>query len=275
MTNADPDQIDGQGFVCQLDGEPVGDPIDDPCGSPLTNFTGSEEFMNLPPGEHTFEVRAFIVINGEQIITSEPASITWTIEDIEVNITLDAIDGNDDTVTNQSSTTSDDIEFTFSGMTNADPDQIDGQGFVCQLDGEPVGDPIDDPCGSPLTNFTGSEEFMNLPPGEHTFEVRAFIVINGEQIITSEPASITWTIEDIEVNITLDAIDGNDDTVTNQSSTTSDDIEFTFSGMTNADPDQIDGQGFVCQLDGEPVGDPIDDPCGSPLTNFTGQVKNL
>ena len=106
------------------------------------------------------------------------------------------------------------LNFTFSGMTNADPDQIDGQGFVCQLDGEPVGDPIDDPCGSPLTNFTGSEEFMNLPPGEHTFEVRAFIVINGEQIITSEPASITWTIEGIEVNITLDAIDGNDDMIT-------------------------------------------------------------
>ena len=32
--------------------------------------------------------------------------------------------------------------FTFSGVTNADPDEIDEQGFVCTLDGEPVGDPI-------------------------------------------------------------------------------------------------------------------------------------
>ena len=56
--------IDDQGFVCTLDEEPVDD-----CGEPVTGvnpFTGTEEFMNLDPGEHTFTVTAFIVIgDGE------------------------------------------------------------------------------------------------------------------------------------------------------------------------------------------------------------------
>ena len=73
---------------------------------------------------YTFEVTAFIVINETPIIDSEPASITWTIEeDIVVDTTLDAIDGNGDTITDGDSTTSNDIEFTFSGVaTNVDPE---------------------------------------------------------------------------------------------------------------------------------------------------------
>ena len=60
----------------------------DDCGTPVTGvnpFTGTEEFINLDPGEHTFTVRAFIVVNGVQIFDLSPASITWTIEEDDDN----------------------------------------------------------------------------------------------------------------------------------------------------------------------------------------------
>ena len=100
-------------------------------------------------------------------------------------------------------------------MTNADPEEIDDQGFVCTLNGEPVGDLITvNRCGSPLTGiFTGSEEFRIYLLVNYTFTVAAFIVINETPIIDPEPASITWTIEEeIVVDTTLDAVDGNGDT---------------------------------------------------------------
>ena len=182
------------------------------CGSPVTGvnpFTGSEEFT-LPPGTYNFKVAAFIVINEEEIESTirdlDPESITWTIEEEEpivVETTLEAEDGNDDTITDEDSTTSNDIEFTFTGMTNS-PDELTERGFECTLVEEPGGDPIliSDNCGSPVTGvnpFTGSEEFT-LPPGTYTFEVAAFIVINGEEIERTirdlDPESITWTIEE-------------------------------------------------------------------------------
>ena len=61
------EDIDERGFVCTLDEEPGGDPISMILvASPVTGvnpFTGNEEFNNLYPGDHTFEVTAFIVIN--------------------------------------------------------------------------------------------------------------------------------------------------------------------------------------------------------------------
>ena len=52
------EEIEERGFVCELD---RGSSLDD-CGDPVTGvnpFTGTEEFMNLDPGEHTFTVTDF------------------------------------------------------------------------------------------------------------------------------------------------------------------------------------------------------------------------
>src|SRR5215204_2173230 len=182
-------EVDSQAFQCRLDEQPNFVP----CNGPTTNdFTGSQLYTNLSPGTHTFIVAAFVVVNEQTIVDLTPVTFTWTIVPIIVDTTLDAIDGNDDTITDGDSTTSNDIEFTFSGeVTNADPEVFEDQGFICTI----VGDPIDD-CGSPLDDFTGTEEFLNLPLGDHTFTVAAFIVINQNTIIDPEPESITWTIEE-------------------------------------------------------------------------------
>src|SRR5215207_2205347 len=178
--------------------------------------------------------------------------ITTTQQEIVVDTTLDsATDGNGDPVENLSSTTSNDIDFTFSGTTNADDEQVTERGFVCVLDnGEPI-DCTDDTSES----FTSSEEFINLSPGTHTFIVAAFVVVNEQTIVDLTPVTFTWTIVPIVIDTTLDsATDGNGDPVENLSSTTSNDIDFTFSGTTNADDEQVTERGFVCVLDnGEPI----------------------
>ena len=92
-------------------------------------------------------------------------------------------------------TTSNDITFEFSGITN-DDDVIE-RGFICELDGEVID------CTDDTTEFfTSSEEFNNLPDGTHTFTVTAFVVIfDGETPTTIEdqtPETFTWTIEEPE-----------------------------------------------------------------------------
>ena len=57
---------------------------------------------------------------GQSELDTTPATWVWTIEPIVVDTSIDsAIDGNEDPVENVSSTTSNDINFTFSGTTNA------------------------------------------------------------------------------------------------------------------------------------------------------------
>ena len=94
------------------------------------------------------------------------------------------------------------------------PEDILEQGFECELNGEFIGDANGNPCGFPVTDFTGSEEFMNLDPGQYNFTVTAYIVISegGPPIFDETPESIIWTIleeEPIVVETTLEAEDGN------------------------------------------------------------------
>ena len=51
------------------------------------NFTSSEDYSDLDPGNHTFTVAAFVVVNGKQrpIFDLTPETFTWTIEPIVVN----------------------------------------------------------------------------------------------------------------------------------------------------------------------------------------------
>ena len=113
----------------------------------------------------------------------------------------------EDPVENLSSTFSNDINFTFSGNTTVDAEQVTERGFVCMLDGGEPFDCTDDTSES----FTSSEEFLNLDPGTHTFTVAAFVVVNGQQppIFDLTPETFTWTIVPIVVDTTIDsAIDG-------------------------------------------------------------------
>ena len=62
-------------------------------------------------------------------------------EPIVVETTLEAEDGNGEEITDGDSTTSNDIEFTFSGAaTGVAPEDILEQGFECTLDEELIDD---------------------------------------------------------------------------------------------------------------------------------------
>ena len=104
------------------------------------NFTGSQFYSGLLPGVHTFTVAAFVDVNGQpQIVDQTPETFTWTIIPIVVDTSIDsAIDGNDDPVENLSSTTSTDINFTFSGQITPEDTEVLNQGFYCMLDDQPV-----------------------------------------------------------------------------------------------------------------------------------------
>jgi len=121
--------------------------------------------------------------------------ITETQQELVVETSIDsAIDGNGDPVANLSSTTSNDINFTFSGHVTPEGTDDISRGFVCVLDGETF-DCTDDTGES----FTSSEEFLNLPPGTHSFTVRAFVQVSEEVRIEDQtPETFTWTIEEEE-----------------------------------------------------------------------------
>ena len=125
------------------------------------------------------------------------------------------------------STTSNDINFTFSGQITPEGTEVDSQGFECRLVDE---QPNFVPCNGPTTiDFTGSQLYTDLSPGVHTFEVRAFVFVNEQKIVDLTPETFTWTILPIVVDTTLDtSIDGNDDPVTDFGSTTSNDIFYIF-----------------------------------------------
>ena len=113
-------------------------------------------------------------------------------------------DGNGDSVENLSSTTSNDIEFKFSGQVTPEGTEVDSQGFQCRLDEQPNFVP----CNGPTTiDFTGSQLYTDLSPGVHTFQVVAFVVVNGQQIFDLTPETFTWTIVPIVVETILDSAD--------------------------------------------------------------------
>jgi hypothetical protein len=86
--------------------------------------------------------------------------ITETQQEIVVETSIDsAIDGNEDPVANLSSTTSNDINFTFSGHVTPEGTDDISRGFVCVLDDGETFECTDD-MGE---LFTSSEAFFNLP----------------------------------------------------------------------------------------------------------------
>ena len=181
---------------------------------------------------------------------------------IAVNTFIDsAEDGNGDPVANESSTTSNDINFTFIGTTNAEPDEVVEYGFRCYLDG---GDPFST-CSTNLINFIGSKEYNNLAPGPHFLLVKAYVIIqtdSGNLFIEDEtPARFDWIILEEPLDTRIDsAEDGNGNPVGNESSTTSDSITFTFSAVNNSTNAE-----FFCSIDGEEA-----ELCNSGSITYTG-----
>ena len=156
------------------------------------------------------------------IVDPTPITLLWEVlqeEPLDTNITS-AEDGNEDPVGNESSTSSTIITFTFTAENNTT-----NAGFTCVLDNVIVDD-----CSEGFITYEGLEIGV-----EHTFRVNAYIPNGGEGDVDTTPATWVWTIleEPIVVETILEAVDGNDEEIMTGDSTTSNDINFTFSGVVS------------------------------------------
>ena len=146
---------------------------------------------------------------------TSPATWVWTVENIVVNTTLEPpFDGNGVFVANGSSTTSNDMHFTFSGQTNATTEDVDTYGFECYIDGGPS--PV---CATATdeTLFFGNKSYFDLAPGPHHVIIRAFVDIGNQRYYDLDPPRFDWTIieEPLDTIITS-AEDGNREQVGNE-----------------------------------------------------------
>src|SRR4026208_1286464 len=123
-----------------------------------------------------------------------------------------AIDGNNNGIANNGSTTSDTMKFSFSGR--------DGQGaniyrFECSMDAKPFVTCV-------------STNTVNVGDGTHTFSVRSEDNAGNKD---STPASFTWTVDTTPpMTSIISAIDGNNNTISDNGNSESTSIRFNFSG---------------------------------------------
>ncbi|HEY9399648.1 MAG TPA: Ig-like domain-containing protein, partial [Nitrososphaeraceae archaeon] len=149
-----------------------------------------------------------------------------------------AIDGNNNMIANNGSTTSNSMKFAFSGTDN---EGVTINHFECNIDNSKYVD-----CTSPFL-------FPNLlKDGTHTFTVLSEDNAGNKD---STPASFRWTVDTLEPLISINtATDGNSNFMTNGSNTSSNSMTFIFSGN---DTEGKEGKGvgikqFECSLDGAP-----------------------
>ncbi|MFN2435133.1 MAG: Ig-like domain-containing protein, partial [Nitrososphaeraceae archaeon] len=198
------------------------------CTSPL-------QFVNLGDGVHTLEVMSEDNVGN---LSPTPASFSWAVDTVPPStIIINAIDGNEGPITNGSYARSDSVSFAFSG------NDTDGTGttglaikqFECSLD-----DSNFTVCSSP-TQFTST----NITDGAHTFRV-----LSEDNVGNNDPSPelFTWTVDTIPPTTNINsAIDGNNSTITNSSSTKSNAVMFEFSGN---DTDGVGIDHLECSLDG-------------------------
>ena len=196
------------------------------CASP---FNLLDQFPDLPPGPHVFEVRAND--NAEPADPGSPAEGNVDPTPAIHSWTMAADTTGPDTVlltVPAGPTAETGVEIAFTGADGATP--VDLLTFECSIDGSPF-----EPCASPHT-------IQGLTPGDHTVSVRAVdLALNPDP----SPASVTWTQVGAPVTSIIDG-------PTNPSP--SQDATFTFAA------DQT-GVTFTCSLDGA-----APTPCTSPLT---------
>jgi hypothetical protein len=115
--------------------------------------------------------------HGRMYVVNSESSTVSVIQITTAAATINsAIDGNGSPVSNGGSISSDDITFTFSG-TATTPTTV--ASFECRLDNAAFA-----PCTSPLV-------FNNVPPGSHTFQVRAVDESGNRQVPST---SFSWQI---------------------------------------------------------------------------------
>ncbi|HEX5782294.1 MAG TPA: right-handed parallel beta-helix repeat-containing protein [Solirubrobacteraceae bacterium] len=212
-------------FECSLDMAPFA-----PCESPVT-YTG------LAVGDHVFRVSA-TDLDG-QMAEAEPTEYEWTVippEDTappETTIDVRPADGSSDTT------------FTFFAVDDQTP--LAAMDFECRLDSTDEADWYgcrgEGPVGGRYTHNL-LDEFPELAPGPHTFEVRA--IDDPENAAEGNPdptpARHTWTSA-ADTTAPETAL-----TVVPASPTIETEASFEFAGTDNATPEPA--LAFECSLDG-------------------------
>src|SRR6187431_2337954 len=193
----------------------------------------STNTVNVGDGTHTFSVRSEDNAGNKD---STPASFTWTVDTTPpMTSIISAIDGNNNTISDNGNSESTSIRFNFSGTDTggAGVDHLE-----CNIDNSKY-----IACTSPFV-------FLNiLKDGIHTFNVRSIDRVGN---INLSPESFTWTIDTISPNTTLEsATDGNKIVMANGTNTNSKSMSFEFSANdTGGDGDKGVGiNHFVCNID--------------------------
>src|SRR6187397_1632978 len=193
----------------------------------------STNTVNVGDGTHTFSVRSEDNAGNKD---STPASFTWTVDTTPpMTSIISAIDGNNNTISDNGNSESTSIRFNFSGTDTggAGVDHLE-----CNIDNSKYV-----ACTSPFV-------FLNiLKDGIHTFNVRSIDRVGN---INLSPESFTWTIDTISPNTTLEsATDGNKIVMANGTNTNTKSMSFEFSANdTGGDGDKGVGiNHFVCNID--------------------------
>ncbi|HSN96185.1 MAG TPA: Ig-like domain-containing protein, partial [Nitrososphaeraceae archaeon] len=197
------------------------------CTSPL-------QFTDLSDGIHTLEIISEDNVGNP---SPTPASFSWAVDTVPPSTTItNAVDSNDDPITNGSNVKFNSVSFSFAGN---DTDGTGAEGlpikqFECSLDNSNFAE-----CSTPA-QFTSD----NIADGTHTFRVLSEDSVgNNDQ----SPELFTWTVDTLAPTTNIDfAIDGNNSTITNGSNTKSNTLTFEFSGNdTGVGIDYLE-----CSLDG-------------------------
>ncbi|HEY1247959.1 MAG TPA: Ig-like domain-containing protein, partial [Nitrososphaera sp.] len=188
-------------------------------------------FSNLKDGAHILQLRAEDIVGN----VGASSSYTWTVDTTPPATSVNsATDGNKSAVTNDGTTKSTSMTFTFSGTDTGGVDH-----FECSLDNSNF-----TICISPIL-FNS----VNLKDGLHTFEV---LSEDNSTNKDPSPASFTWTVDTQPPSTTIiSAVDGNKTELITGGNTSSNSMTFGFSAN---DTGGQEGKGvginhFECNID--------------------------
>ena len=142
----------GSTFECELDGAGFSS-----CSTP-------KSYSGLSEGSHTFKVRATDQAGNTD---ASPAQLTWTVDTVAPNTTIDSNPSNPSGSANAT--------FTFSSTEGSST-------FECELDGAGFSS-----CSTP-------KSYSGLSEGSHTFKVRATDQAGNTD---ATPAQFTWTVDTV------------------------------------------------------------------------------
>jgi hypothetical protein len=181
----------------------------------------------LKDGSHTFSVFSQDTAGNKDLT---PASFTWTVDTTAPAATIEsAVDGNNNTISNNGISDSTSIKFDFSGT---DTDGVGVDHLECNVD------------NSRYVACTSPFEFKNLvKDGNHIFSVRAVDRVGN---VNLSPTSLIWTVDTVAPTTSITAAtDGNRTALDNGTNTNSDSIAFDFSGKDSG----VGINHFECNID--------------------------